>query len=80
MKLRARAAAQAALLLLGVCCCAMSGFRNTLGLNCASCFTRSPHVSFCGYSIPHPATPVVHLRVQTTGTQCESASPASLQL
>lgn len=27
----------------------------------------SPHVDFCGYSIPHPADPVVNVRIQTTG-------------
>eukprot|EP00877_Chromochloris_zofingiensis_P012277 jgi/Chrzof1/7302/Cz02g18130.t1 len=28
---------------------------------------KNPHVSFCGYSIPHPSEEVVNLRVQTTG-------------
>lgn len=28
---------------------------------------KNPHVDFCGYSIPHPAEPVVNIRVQTTG-------------
>ena len=28
---------------------------------------HSPHVSFVGYSIPHPSEAVVNLRVQTTG-------------
>ena len=27
----------------------------------------SPHVSFVGYSIPHPSEKVVNLRIQTTG-------------
>ena len=27
----------------------------------------SPHVDFCGYSMPHPAEAVVNIRVQTTG-------------
>ena len=27
----------------------------------------SPHVAFCGYSIPHPSEAVVNLRIQTTG-------------
>lgn len=27
----------------------------------------SPHVAFCGYSIPHPSEKVVNLRIQTTG-------------
>lgn len=29
----------------------------------------SPHVEFCGYSIPHPSEAVVNLRIQTTGQQ-----------
>lgn len=28
---------------------------------------HSPHVAFCGYSIPHPSEKVVNLRIQTTG-------------
>ena len=28
---------------------------------------HSPHVAFCGYSIPHPSEAVVNLRIQTTG-------------
>jgi DNA-directed RNA polymerase I and III subunit RPAC2 len=28
---------------------------------------KNPHVSFCGYSIPHPSEPVTNLRIQTTG-------------
>ncbi len=32
-----------------------------------SCVCCSPHVSFCGYSIPHPAEALVNIRVQTTG-------------
>lgn len=28
---------------------------------------NSPHVAFCGYSIPHPSEAVVNLRIQTTG-------------
>lgn len=28
---------------------------------------KNPHVSFCGYSIPHPAEALVNIRVQTTG-------------
>ncbi len=29
--------------------------------------SNSPHVAFCGYSIPHPSEAVVNLRIQTTG-------------
>ena len=32
-------------------------------------------MEFCGYSIPHPADPLVNVRVQTTG---EAAAAASL--
>ncbi|EFJ45440.1 hypothetical protein VOLCADRAFT_63657 [Volvox carteri f. nagariensis] len=28
---------------------------------------KNPHVSFCGYSMPHPSEELVNLRVQTTG-------------
>ncbi|CAL5218993.1 g748 [Coccomyxa viridis] len=28
---------------------------------------KNPHVSFVGYSIPHPSEKVVNLRIQTTG-------------
>lgn len=28
---------------------------------------KNPHVSFCGYSIPHPSEPITNIRVQTTG-------------
>ena len=30
-------------------------------------FFPSPHVAFCGYSIPHPSEKTVNLRIQTTG-------------
>lgn len=43
-------------------------------INCSMGFTRykihyvcSPHVEFCGYSIPHPSDNLVNLRIQTTG-------------
>ena len=32
-----------------------------------ACIACSPHVSFVGYSIPHPSEKVVNLRIQTTG-------------
>lgn len=35
---------------------------------------RSPDVSFCGYSIPHPSEKVVNLRIQTTGTVSAAAA------
>lgn len=28
---------------------------------------KNPHVSFCGYSIPHPSEHTANLRIQTTG-------------
>jgi DNA-directed RNA polymerases I and III subunit RPAC2 len=30
-------------------------------------YMNSPDVEFCGYSIPHPAEPKMHLRIQTYG-------------
>eukprot|EP00798_Chlamydomonas_sp_ICE-L_P015976 gene15976-22106_t len=28
---------------------------------------KNPHVSFCGYSMPHPSEELVNVRIQTTG-------------
>mmetsp|Transcript_19684 Transcript_19684/g.54946 ORF Transcript_19684/g.54946 Transcript_19684/m.54946 type:complete len:107 (+) Transcript_19684:15-335(+) len=47
---------------------------------------KNPHVSFCGYSMPHPSEELVNLRVQTSGrisaskalrTACEDLKDAS---
>lgn len=35
----------------------------------------SPDTSFCGYSVPHPSEPKMHVRLQTTGA-CECARGA----
>lgn len=47
-------------------------------------------MTFCGYSIPHPAEPIVNVRLQTSGTQrglescvppiCASYLPAAAQV
>lgn len=33
---------------------------------------NSPAVEFCGYTIPHPSDPKMHLRIQTTGQFAQS--------
>jgi DNA-directed RNA polymerase I and III subunit RPAC2 len=38
----------------------------------------SPDVEFCGYSMPHPTTHQINVRVQTTGMEVPLAAPAAL--
>ncbi|EIE22071.1 RBP11-like subunits of RNA polymerase [Coccomyxa subellipsoidea C-169] len=40
---------------------------HTLANSLRHLLNRNPHVSFVGYSIPHPSEKVVNLRIQTTG-------------
>ena len=40
---------------------------NLLSSLSLSPLSRSPRVTFCGYSIPHPSEAVVNMRIQTTG-------------
>ena len=37
--------------------------------------TRSADTSFCGYSVPHPSEPKMHIRLQTHGER-HSVAPA----
>ena len=46
---------------------ALSGEDHTLGNVLCTSLHRTPDVSFAGYTVPHPADDVVHVRVQTTG-------------
>jgi DNA-directed RNA polymerases I and III subunit RPAC2 len=39
---------------------------HTLGNSLRHILIRDRSVDFAGYSVPHPAEPVVHLRIQTT--------------
>jgi len=38
---------------------------HTLGNALRHIIMKNPAVEFCGYSIPHPAEPKMHLRIQT---------------
>lgn len=38
---------------------------HTLGNVLKSIICRFPEVQFCGYTVPHPAEPKMHLRIQT---------------
>jgi len=38
---------------------------HTLGNALRNMIMKNPDVEFCGYSIPHPAEPKMHLRIQT---------------
>jgi len=41
------------------------GEDHTLGNALRHIIMKNPDVEFCGYSIPHPAEPKMHLRIQT---------------
>jgi DNA-directed RNA polymerases I and III subunit RPAC2 len=45
---------------------AIAGEDHTLGNALAVALNRLPAVTFAGYTVPHPAEPVVHVRVQTS--------------
>eukprot|EP00898_Chlorokybus_atmophyticus_P003012 jgi/Chlat1/3711/Chrsp251S03866 len=40
---------------------------HTLGNALRVVLNQDPRTSFCGYSVPHPSEPVLHIRLQTTG-------------
>lgn len=46
----------------------LAGEDHTLGNSLRFMLNKNPHVSFAGYSVPHPADELVNVRVQTTGT------------
>lgn len=37
---------------------------HTLGNVLKSIICRYPDVNFCGYTVPHPAEPILHIRIQ----------------
>merc|ERR1711865_1299511 len=50
--------------------CATFAFQHedhTIGNSLRYMIMKNPDISFCGYSIPHPAEPVMNLRIQTNG-------------
>ena len=40
---------------------------HTLGNSLRHVMMQDENVSFCGYSMPHPSEPKLHMRVQTSG-------------
>ena len=40
---------------------------HTLGNSLRHVLMQDENVSFCGYSMPHPSEPKLHMRVQTSG-------------
>merc|ERR1711865_1305451 len=52
--------------------CATFAFQHedhTIGNSLRYMIMKNPDISFCGYSIPHPAEPVMNLRIQTNGKE-----------
>ena len=43
------------------------GEEHTLGNSLRHVLMRHKDAEFCGYSVPHPSEPFVHVRLQTTG-------------
>ncbi|KAJ5980070.1 DNA-directed RNA polymerase I and III subunit [Penicillium waksmanii] len=41
---------------------------HTMGNALRYAIMKNPAVEFCGYTIPHPSDPKMHLRIQTTDT------------
>ena len=46
---------------------------HTLGNALRHVIMQTASTEFCGYSVPHPSEPFVHVRVQTDGSQTASA-------
>ncbi|OEL30020.1 hypothetical protein BAE44_0008960 [Dichanthelium oligosanthes] len=52
---------------------------HTLANSVRFVLNQDPRVSFCGYSIPHPAENKVNIRVQTTGDPAKDVLKDALQ-
>lgn len=52
------------------------GEDHTLGNALRYCLNANPDVALCGYSVPHPMTREVRVRVQTTGARGTTAQRA----
>eukprot|EP00613_Pedinella_sp_CCMP2098_P004031 CAMPEP_0171615284 /NCGR_PEP_ID=MMETSP0990-20121206/12807_1 /TAXON_ID=483369 /ORGANISM="non described non described, Strain CCMP2098" /LENGTH=114 /DNA_ID=CAMNT_0012179363 /DNA_START=160 /DNA_END=504 /DNA_ORIENTATION=+ len=46
---------------------------HTLGNSLRHVLMQSAGTDFCGYAVPHPSEPYVHLRLQTDGEQTATA-------
>lgn len=40
---------------------------HTIGNSLRYVLMRQPSVDFCGYTVPHPSEPLMHVRLQTKG-------------
>ncbi|KAK9123793.1 hypothetical protein Sjap_013395 [Stephania japonica] len=56
-----------------------AGEDHTLANSVRFALNQDPRVSFCGYSIPHPADARVNIRVQTTGAPASEVLKDALQ-
>ena len=55
---------------------AIAGEDHTLGNALVGALNAQPQVAFAGYTVPHPADDVVHVRVQTTREGGRTAAEA----
>ena len=55
---------------------AVAGEDHTLGNALVGALNAQPQVAFAGYTVPHPADDVVHVRVQTTPEGGRTAAEA----
>jgi len=56
----------------------LSGEGHTLGNALRYLAVKDPQVEFCGYSVPHPAEPVMNIRIQTKSEPSIEALERSL--
>ncbi|XP_037028653.1 probable DNA-directed RNA polymerases I and III subunit RPAC2 [Bradysia coprophila] len=49
---------------------------HTLGNVLKSIIGRYPEVEFCGYTVPHPAEPTMHLRIQVSKNSRAADDPS----
>ncbi|KAK9158947.1 hypothetical protein Scep_005521 [Stephania cephalantha] len=52
---------------------------HTLANSVRFALNQDPRVTFCGYSIPHPADALVNIRVQTTGAPASEVLKDAVQ-
>ena len=51
---------------------------HTVGNSLRYVLNKDPHVSFVGYSVPHPSEPKMNLRIQTVGSSATTALHGAL--
>jgi DNA-directed RNA polymerase I and III subunit RPAC2 len=52
---------------------------HTLGNSLRHVVMQDARTDFCGYSIPHPSEPLLHIRIQTTGEEATEVLRSGLQ-